>query len=408
MKAVGVVHWLTAGALLATLYGHTLLGMDRADVTPLAAAAVMASLVIGALFSLRLPAFGSPSTLLRQVAGVLLLLAWLTWLLLTLIHYADRRPDGRDLGLLAVVCGLPVLLLLQVRRGALLERIAFLCVFAALADAAWNVASLMDLVSPLARAGRITEFGRLTRYPGLTGNTLGSGLVALIASCSLASRIAKDRRPWVRAACAASLIIILGDLYLIDARRDLGEALLGCGILLLPLARRVNLILVSAITAAGGLWLVFSSADPENIQRGTLMTWAWEDARGALWAGSGLFFRAAAPGPDFNSLWAAGVTESGIIDLVIAFGLPATMLFLAGAFAALGASRKNVTYPAVLTALMIGELAYGGGLGGILGTAVLYASLAYIVLEEAPIGGQFVLVRETVLATPTEPPPRAA
>ncbi len=384
MTAITALNWLVATALLATLYLHTLVGLDQTAVTPPAAAALLTFVVARAVLSLG-RATGGATTPGRVVASLLALLAWVLCSILTLAYYLDQAPTTRDVGVAVLDCGLPMLLAIQTQRAGLLGAIAWMCIGCALADAAWTAATggAIGAVPAYANARTFAGFARYSNF-GITGSTLASGLTGLVASLALANVVAHSPSRLWKVAAAAALLIILLDLVAIGARRYLGEAVAGTTVLVVPFLRRnLPLALVAVAGAAAGLWFTFSSADGDNILRGALMAQGWEDAKPTLLEGQGLLYRAMEGGSaNFQKLWAENVTESGALSLVIAFGLPATIIVLLAVFMALFSHRRTITWPALLLALMTGELAYSDFLGGFLGTTVFFSAFLFVIFEE--------------------------
>jgi hypothetical protein len=385
LTALGALHWLTALALLATLYGHTLLGLDRLVVTPLASGVFLLCLLADTSLSRLRPRALQTSSSGRALAAGLALASWVLCLSITLAHYTVEAPSVRDLGLLAIRSGLPVLLLLNTDRPGLLRRIAAVCVCCAFADLVWNLAIFEGVIAPDDVASRATQAGaRIARYPGASGAILSAGEVGLIAVCALASKVNSARSVLVRLACAILIALILADFIAIDTRRYFGETLVGATVLLIPaVRRRIPLPLVAVGLAAVFLWLTFNSAELENVQRSNLMAVAWSEARQGLWLGSGLHYRASPMGHTFQSLWASGTTESGFIDFIIAYGLPATLVFVAGSLFALSTRRSSVTYAPVLLALLTADLECSDTLESFLGGTVFFLCLLYVIFDES-------------------------
>ena len=92
---------------------------------------------------------------------------------------------------------------------------------------------------------------------------------------------------------------------------------------------------------------------------------------GAAWRDS------AALAPGFGGLEGAGVTESGLLDLSIAYGALATALLVFSALAALAAKRPTRSLPPVLLTLLTAELAFGDSLTGFVGAIVFFAALTH-------------------------------
>jgi len=396
MGLLRFVHWVSAFALLATLYGHTLAGVDAQSFTPLAGAAAIGALLAGGLLGLLNPADLQIGGIRRQSAAILAAALSVAWVGFALAHYAERHPSVRDVGLAVLQIGFPFLMLAQRDRSHLLGVLGTACVAMAMADLVWNLGVLAGAWEPVALVGRATEFGHVIRNPGLSGNTLAAGLVALIAAVKLSGDFAVSESNIKKLGMMVSLSFILIDMVLIDSRRYTGEAIIGISVLILPwLRRHAPLPILPIAIASGGLWLTFTSIDPENIQRGALMLQGWEDARRVLLAGQGIYYRPAPTGVNYQSLWAAGVTESGAISLVNSFGLPVTVLFFAMCLLALAGSRSTVGWRAVLLALLTGDFAFSEPLDGFLSAAAFFGCLMFVIFDErcAPPGPRVTVSR---------------
>jgi hypothetical protein len=238
LPVVRAIHWMTAVALLATLYGHAVMGMDRSDVSTVPALAVFALLTAGAACSIPMRNYFVPTSPMRWLSFWLAVWAWTFLTVIGLIHFVEETPQIKDLGDFAVLCILPILIGLQAQRKDLIYKILALCAVAALADAAWNAATYLRFVQPIKDTGRLTAYGMMKRYPGLTGSTLAGGLISFLGVCFLAFRFSTSRwlglRPFILLALGAIFI----DMLLIDARRYTGVSIVACFILMTPWVNR--------------------------------------------------------------------------------------------------------------------------------------------------------------------------
>jgi hypothetical protein len=403
LPVVRATHWLTAISLLATLYAHTFLGMDASDVTPLTAVLVLLTLSMGVIFSVPLRNAFTPTSRMRQMAGLFGLNALMMFAGLDIIHGLEQAPAAKDLGEMALHVGVPFLLIMQADRRGLFVKLSMICVVVALADAAWNFATLLGLVAPVARMARYTEYGEVIRYPGLTGNTLAAGTVSFIAVCYLAFRFSVTRSLLARATIVATLGLIFVDMILIDARRFTGVSLVAVLVTMTPwVNRRAPLHIIAAIVAGIFFYLTFSSVDPENIMRGNLMAEGWNDVKAAFWLGSGIH-HVEATGTNFQALWASGVTESGALDLAKAYGVPATAVLFAAAFMALAARRRRISDVACIFAMLVAEMECNDPIDGFLGATVFFLSFVLVVFEEQPRAPTRIRVFAQKISSPIEP-----
>jgi hypothetical protein len=108
-----------------------------------------------------------------------------------------------------------------------------------------------------------------------------------------------------------------------------------------------------------------------------------EDALSHPLLGSGPAWRdASGLEATYQSLTGAGVTESGVLDLSVAYGVPSATLFVLAALLALGATRSRLTLPAVILAMLTAELAFGDSLTGFLGAILFFTSLTICQRDE--------------------------
>ncbi len=375
--------WLTAFVIVFSLYAHTFLNVDSAVVTPLSAAAIAGGLsALSALWFLRLR-FATVSTGSGIVAAFCLLTALGLAMISGVTGVADRGLNLNDLGLLLVIVGVPVLVYCNSDRAELLTALGWWCAAFALMDALANGGAVIGLWHLQDAGARYTDAGRLERFGGLTGNSHASGIVAMIGVAYLARDGLRRRPAWAWAAMLGAILIIGLSLVVIDARRYLGGAALVAGLLMLPGARLVPLQFASAALGASGMAFTWLTRDPEEFQRTALMAAGWRDAAANILVGEGVRYKSLS-GIGFNALWSSGVTESGVLDLAIQFGWIATVLFIVGVLIALRGTRRVLPWPAVLLAVMFGQLPYINLLGGFLGTVAFYAALVWIICDELP------------------------
>jgi hypothetical protein len=206
----------------------------------------------------------------------------------------------------------------------------------------------------------------------------------MIATCFLAARLSNSRSWPTRIILALLVATCLADLVIIDARRFTGKAIVACLILLIPGAKsRCPLIIIAACVAAIYFWLTYTSIEPENILRFNLMAQGWQDARNSIWFGSGLHYTQA-HGITFSSLWAAGITESGVISMIQQVGLPATIVFFSTAMMALASRRVEVDEIAIIFAMLLADFECNTPIDGFLGAALYFSALLIILLDEEP------------------------
>ena len=376
-----LLSWLTAFAVVFSLYAHTFLNTDSAVVTPLSAAAVAGGLsILSGLWFLRMR-LATASTSWGIVAAFCLLAAYGLALISGVAGVADRGATLNDLGALLVIVGVPVLVYCNSDRGELLTALGWWCAVFALLDALANGGAFLNLWHLQNAGARYTDAGRLERFGGLTGNSHASGIVAMIGVAFLARDGLRRRPVWAWLLAVGPLIIIGTSLVVIDARRYLGGASLIAMLLLLPGMRRIPLQFASVALGSAGMAFTWQSRDPEELQRTALMAAGWRDAASKILLGDGVSYKTIGGG-DFNALWSSGVTESGVIDQAIQFGWLATILLIAGVLIALRGTRRVLTWPAVLLAVFIGALPYASPLGGFVGSVAFYSALVWVICDE--------------------------
>jgi hypothetical protein len=259
---------------------------------------------------------------------------------------------------------MPVLIALNGRRMQLLNALGWICVAFATADMVANIWFALQ--------------GAWQRDPGLSGNTHAAGLVAFTAVVFLAA----CKAGWWR---WALILALLGSLFVIDARRYLGMAVVAIPLLTYRPVSKLPLVVVATVAAAVGLYGTFATGAlsfGDNL-RASLMLTGLGDALSHPLLGSGPVWRdASGLEATYQSLAGAGVTESGVLDLSIAYGMPSAALFVLAAVLALVATRSRLTSPAVILAMLTAELAFGDSLTGFLGAILFFTSLTICQRDE--------------------------
>jgi hypothetical protein len=380
------LRWTTAIVLVGSLYAHTLFNSDRAGTTTTVAFIIAGLLALSTALWIARPSFIPPATLARRWGLILGAAAILICVVISFFHLLNGEMTTKDFGQFGIYCGVPIFLFLNSDRVMLADTVAFICVLAALADLVFNLGVIFDLVQPVVVTTFEFNGQSVNRYPGISGSVLGAGLVGLVASIYVAARVrlADSRRAllfWL----VVLMAIFLG-LVLVGSRRYLVEAIVGVFVLLLGLPNSLTLPLVGPAIGAFGLYETFHNFDVGNRVRQTLMRAGWEDLQAHFWTGAGILYREQALNVtmSFGSLWKERVTESGFLDLGLAFGLPATVLLMLAVTVTMGARRNYSSWYAVIVAVMLGEFAYGLPLGGFLGSVVFYCALLVVVLDERP------------------------
>jgi hypothetical protein len=151
-----------------------------------------------------------------------------------------------------------------------------------------------------------------------------------------------------------------------------------------PLAR-IPLVLVTGAAAAIGLYGTFATnfLSFGDDLRASLMTTGLSNAASHPLVGLGPTWRDASNlEATYESLVGAGVTESGILDLSISYGIPAAILFVLATVLALLARRSKPTLPSIILTMLAAELAFGDSLTGFLGSILFFTSLTICQRDE--------------------------
>lgn len=381
MALSNVLVWLVAVCATLIFYAEFLTGLPAATTTPVLTAIVLGGMAIRALLGLPRLQITPAGDSARLASTALLAVALLGFSASALFGYLTRPSSLQDWGLFALQIGVPLILLLTTERGQLIIAICKVCVLFASVDAVANLLAVAGLFELPQMTARVDEFGQTLRYPGLTGNTHASGLVNFIGATFLVSRIniraLTTGRNFI---LGAWIVILLGSLLLIDARRYLVLLICAVPLLIVPQANRIPLPFATAFIAGVMLMKTFTAdfADRGNQLRQALMRSGFERAMEHPWLGEGVFYRSGEGLiATYTSLSSAGVTESMILDFAISYGIASTIAFLGACLLAAGSRRPTIHPPAVFLALMTAEFAFGGVLNGVLGSVFFYACLMY-------------------------------
>lgn len=294
--------------------------------------------------------------------------------------------DLKSAGTLFFVSLCPFLLIFSDRERMVVS-ICQIAVMFALADAIVNTLSSIGLYDLQVYSGRRDESGLRVRYPGLSGNTLGAGLVAFLAIAYLSSLAKKltDRK-----LIFFLIAVLIYSLILIDARRYLGVSLIAILLIFKPTQIRIPYVFLIVGTVAIFLYGTFSAdlMDSGNQLRAALMTYGWQQALGSPITGIGVSYTDQTDlVPTFESLASAGVVESQTIEFMRDFGIVSTVLWMIGIFAVSFREQQNKALAGVLFALIAAEVFYGTPLRGPLASIIFYS--CYITLISQKASSQF-------------------
>jgi hypothetical protein len=352
------VTWATAFAIVASLYAPAVLGTSSRITTPVFAVVIACGLTILAVLQFSWRPVSPTMTPVRLLSATCLALAILGFMLSSVEGRFDREYNLNDWGLLALQAGTPLLILCNNRRLQLLDALGCICVGFAYVDMVANLWAALH--------------GAWERDPGISGNTHAAGLVAFVGVAFLA---AQEKRWW----SWPQIALLFASLCLIDARRYLGMAIIAVPLLSFRPLAKLPLVVVTVAVAAVGLLGTFSTGLLRfgDDLRGDLMQAGLVDALAHPLLGTGPAWRDTSElQATFHSLSGAGVTESGLLDLSIAYGVPAALLLVLSAVLALCVSRSRLTLAPVVLTMLTAELAFGDSLTGFLGAVVFYTALA--------------------------------
>lgn len=366
-------------------YAHTLFNLPSSVVTPISAALIAGGLIWLAILALPTLSIPPGSTPLRNISIGLFTLAWGGFVASAGVGFFSKPGVTiNDMGVFAVEVGTPVLLLLNRRRGQLIDALGTICVGFACADMLANFLAAAHIIDLPVYSGRLDANGYRIRYPGLTGNTDASGLVAMVAIFDLAAGLRQSDVPR-RILRLAVILALVVSLNLIDARRYFGMGLIGLAMILIPGSKRVPPIIPIVLIAVAGLWFTFSQFGFDDDRRARLMIDGYHKAITHPWLGEGIFYKDPANlQPSYQSLHDAGVTESGVLDLAIAYGIPAALSFVLSPILALCSFRPAQTGAVVILTMLTAALAFGNTLPGFFGAVLFYGCLIYIQRDEVP------------------------
>src|SRR5665213_127975 len=373
------VTWSTAFAAVSSFYGHTAFGVPSSLSTPISATVIAGGLGVLALLGLvgrHIPRVSGAS---RQMSVICLATALGLFSLSQCAGFYRHGMVFNDGGLFAVEAGLPILLLLNPRRLQLLFAMATFCVVFGLLDLVANLISIASIANIAKHVGKAGSASYGIHYLGLSGNSDAEGLIAFVGATFIAAwRGGRHRDVAFR---GTIVVALLGSLVLIGARRYLGMAIVAAPLLWVRGASRLPLPLVVVAFAGAFLTATFTAeySDSNNHRRAELMAAGASDALHHPILGAGVAYRNSTDlEAVFDQLRGIGVTESGVLDLAVAYGMPAAAVFLLSSLFALGARRERNTFPVVLLAMFTAELAFGDDLTGFPGAILFYTCLIWV------------------------------
>jgi hypothetical protein len=262
---------------------------------------------------------------------------------------------------------------------------------AATLDAISNILAALNIIELSVYGGRHAEDGAvITRYPGLSGNTHLAGLVNFLGCAYLLSllRGRSSRGKLLRKLFLAALLFtLLISLTLIDARRYTIAVGFVAAFLFLPTFSRFPLYITGGLMATVALSWMFlveaSSLASNSDLRVRLFLDGVQEARDHWLLGTGAqFMNLNSVEATYESLSAAGVTESMFLQYTIWYGILSSTCLVVSAFWVATVSQRRSPLEAVILTALTAELFYGGVLLSMLGSLV-YFGCFWICLRNA-------------------------
>jgi hypothetical protein len=380
----GLLSGLTGFAAVFSLYAKTAFNVPSAQTTPIMAALIATGL--GGLFVLGLSTgrYRGGRTAGREASIWLLLAGAIPLAVFSVLwETADRTMTFSDWGVVAIQLGTPLLLVFNEDRGNLLIALGRWCVLFAFADLAANLLDAFDVIHLVKHVGENgTDYG--LHYLGLPESSFAEGIVATVAATWLARGLTESRGlAWL--ARAVLIVALLYSLMMIGSRAYLGLALVGVAALVFRLRLRIWHFLIIALIAGGGLFLTFT-ADYSNFDdrlRRMLIEGGFVEALRHPFIGIGVTYRGSSNLiAEFWTLSRAGVTESGALDLAVSYGVCAAFCFVASAVLAACSWRPRASWPAVLLALFVAQIAWSDLLTSLLGSLLFFTALTWVQRDE--------------------------
>lgn len=299
---------------------------------------------------------------------ILLYIAMVGFWFSTLFGLESRSYSVRDWGVGILQSLVPFAVMLFPDKDKFLKRILIICVCLATVDFIVNIAAIFGLLE-IVTSGRMDQYGFRVRYQGISGNSHAAGLVGFLGLFYIGTIIRTSK---YLVPLAALTVCLFFSMYLIDARRYLVMAIFAWGILLTP-ARHKNVAWTTVFLAGAMIAATFTAdfADGGNRLRADLIQRGLDRALDHPFLGEGPKFLDM-EGIKQTYLWMsdAGITESTVLELCRNYGILSTVVFLA----AMISSLPNRYYPpAILLALMTGELFFGGAITGYFGGPIFFA-----------------------------------
>ncbi|MBV8594165.1 MAG: hypothetical protein JOZ27_07695 [Caulobacteraceae bacterium] len=377
----------TAFLAVFSLYAHIFVGLPSGVVTPIIAGLIaLCVIVTTALLAVPYAERQFGQTPLRWLSLPFLLVFLVGAAMSTFWAAAGRGLSVQDWGVFAVEVGLAVAMLVHPARSTLLRDIGTVAVFFAIADAGANFLAREGIIQLSEYSGRLDADGLRIRYPGLSGNTHAAGIVAMVAIFRIVDSW-QQRPPSFDKVLGLGLVVLLfASMIQIDARRYTDMAAVGIFLALFPLSQLpgVSLLTVGGI-AASAIWGTFHNIfDGDSDLRARLMTDGYHVAtrHPLLGAGPAYIEPSSIVVSSYQTLSAAGVTESGFLDLSIAYGIAATTALVLSALCVLSAWHHRYTFPTLILLALTTELAFGNALTGFLGAILFFASLGFLMQDE--------------------------
>jgi hypothetical protein len=369
---------------IATFYAHNLLQRPAAELTPIITFGIAIALATSALFgALTLRSVSSP-TPARRFSALLLSTAIFFQFVSCIDSWFHGPPSIEDWGIFVIEIATPVFLIFSPHRVAILRLTLKIAVFFAFGDLFFNATTYAGL-SRLSDVSGSYNSSYGVHYLGIPGNSFAEGIVAFLAISYISSGLPNSTNKKELFFRILLLLLLFLSEILIRARSDLAISIVAAALLSFRKSHHFPMILVSVSISILLLYATFhhNPYDTDESLRANLMRHGISEASHNILLGEGPRYRPTADlVANFRILSSAGITESGTIDYVTAYGALSTVLMYLSLFFALAASRSKQTIEAVLLACLSGSLVINGGLSSFLGSIIFYDSLVICQREE--------------------------
>ncbi len=301
-----------------------------------------------------------------------------------LINFIYSIPDLLSLMFWGQIFFLALLPFVVSDQEQLFRNLKLAILFIFFLDIGTNLILLSGLKVPWVQMTEARPDEFLSRFPGVKGNHLFSGLFSFL-TISFAlddSQIKSNKiRRWI-------IFLAVLNLILAGARRSIILAIAVIILRFFKSIRKSKTLLLVMFFASVVIVVVMTALSREYNQSNFLRYSLWVQSISDILVkpifGYGIFYPDLTNVvADFNALSEAKVTESFCLSIAYSFGIPALVLFLLYEIKTLFNSTKMMKYTAA-TGLFFGlslELFFGGSLGNVFATSIFFLS-AFILNDQ--------------------------